>query len=211
MKGLILKDFYTTLSYGRTILFYLVIFGGFSIFTGNSSYASIMSVVLVMSITLSCFTYDEFYHWERYAAASPLSRRQIVAARYLFFLLLAAASVAVSLALMCLTRVFHPQFLIADAVAALLSAVFADITLFALVIPVIYKVGSQKARNFMILVFGLVFLLIIGLAYSPIPVFEHLGRIPLPILVPAGVLACTALIFLSFLASAAVFQKKELK
>ncbi len=211
MKGLLLNDLYTVRSYGRTLGLYFAVFGGISVITGNPSYAFTLAVVLVMTITLSCFTYDEFYHWERYAAAAPVSRRQIVAARYLLLLLLAAAGSILSLACIAVASLLSPQVDLPEAVVSLFAAVTVDTTLFSLSIPFLYKFGSQKGRGVMMFLFGLVFVLAVSLSYWK-KFFPALPQgIPLAILTAGGLILCVALFLGSFFVSVAVYSKKELR
>ena len=99
MTGLILKDFFTL---KKTLIYMVVVillFNGIYTTAGNSHFSDFFISVMVVSILISTMSYDEYYHWDRYAAILPVSRRQIVGAKYITAFLLFAAGSLLSLAL----------------------------------------------------------------------------------------------------------------
>lgn len=208
MKGLILKDFYTALSYARMLLLYVLFFGGVGLYTGNISFICTMVVVIAMTITLSSFTYDEFYHWERYAASAPVTRRQIVAAKYLFLFLLSGIFVLGATLFALVNSLLHPDVSILEGVISTLAVCLVSVTFLSLSIPMIYKFGSQKGRTFIMMFFGLAFV-------AALLVFNFSGAAPKEIsLVPvlaAGVGVCLLLILGSYLLAVRIYAQKELK
>lgn len=209
MKGLILKDFYTALSYVKILLFYVLIFGGIGLYTGNVSFICSMVVVMAMTITISSFTYDEFYHWERYAASAPVTRRQIVTAKYVFFFLLSGALILAAVLFILATALFHPSVSILEGVVSTLVGSLVSVTLLSLSIPMLYKFGSQKGRGFMMLFFGLGFvtvMLAVNFSGSASP-----EAFRLPVLASAAVGVCLLLILGSYLLAVRIYAKKELK
>lgn len=52
-----------------------------------------MISLLVVSLVISSFSYDDLAHWDSFAATLPVSRRKLVASKYLFLLLLGVLAV----------------------------------------------------------------------------------------------------------------------
>lgn len=88
MKGLILKDLYLWKRYARIYTLYLLVFGAVGAYSGMASFFVSMTSVILLTLPLSAWNYDQYNKWDRAALAGPVSRRQLVQAKYLLTLLL---------------------------------------------------------------------------------------------------------------------------
>ena len=92
MTGLLLKD---ALVLKKSLNTYLLLLAVYAVLTVTGlfsiSFVAAFLEVIAMMLPMSAFAFDEQAHWDRYAAALPLSRRDLVAARYLFTLLCCCA------------------------------------------------------------------------------------------------------------------------
>ncbi|MDE5605558.1 MAG: ABC-2 transporter permease [Eubacterium sp.] len=103
MKGLLIKDFKLTLKtgfiyYGISILFLLCeiinIFNDDNFVKVISVSAIVMSTVILSYITPLIMYADEKYGWDKYEKLLPISKKIIVAEKYIFpYLILAAYSI----------------------------------------------------------------------------------------------------------------------
>ena len=88
MTGLILKD---ALVLKKTLKTYLLLLAVYAVLAAvgvfSVSFVTAFLEVIALMLPMSAFAFDEQAHWDRYAAALPLSRRDIVMARYAFTLL----------------------------------------------------------------------------------------------------------------------------
>ena len=95
MTGLILKD---ALVLKKSLKSYLLLLAVYAVLTVTGlfsiSFVAAFLEVIAMMLPMSAFAFDEQAHWDRYAAALPLSRRDLVAARYLFTLLVLLCAAA---------------------------------------------------------------------------------------------------------------------
>ncbi len=217
MRGLLQKDLYVMLGQGRTYLvlvaFYLVLtlVGAF-----DASFFSGFIVLVMTMLPMSTFTYDDLARWPKFAAATPAGRRGVVQGKYLFALCTLAASVVALLVMdlvYCAVRGGFsqlPDILVAGAACAVVG-LFMDLIL----IPILFKFGSEKGRFVMMAVWVVIFLLFFGalnlLAERP----GGLSSLPVPRwllasapVIALGVLAVAAV--LSYSASLRIFSKKEL-
>lgn len=217
MKGLLLKEFYTMKRYRNTFLLYLLLFGGMAIFTGSIGMYSVMAVLFMTSIPLSSFNIDEACRWDKMAIASPISRRQIVASKYLLMLICALFSIISAVAVVGIGTLVRPEQM--DFLEGLIS-VAAGIgvmgTMMMILLPILFKVGAEKGRMMMALIFGGSFAVImigvmimevtgiIGRASTSVEntvVFTSLVVVPVIALIGA---------FISYRVSCAIYAKREL-
>lgn len=217
MKGLLLKDLYVMKGQSRTYLVLVVFYLALTLVgTFDASFFSGFIVLVMTMLPMSTFTYDDLARWPKFAAATPAGRRGVVQGKYLFALCTMGASLVVLLGmdlLWCLVRGQFgklPDLLLAGGTCAVMG-LFMNLIL----IPVLFKFGSEKGRFVMMAVWIAVFLLFFGalnliadrpggLAALPIPPWLVAS---LPV-IALGVLAVAAV--LSYSSSLRIFAKKEL-
>lgn len=149
MIGLFWKDLLVAKKTLRAYLLFLLLYlsmavaGMFSI-TFVTSFLS----VLVMLLPMSAFAYDEQARWDRYAMSMPLGRRAVVGARYLFSLVLALFASACGLLTCTLLFVLEKGDLVEN-LSTVLSSLGVGILLAAILLPLCYKMGPERARPYM--------------------------------------------------------------
>ena len=83
MKGLFVKDLLVLRRYIRTMaVFVLVYILVFTLIDSADVISGMVPLVLAM-MSMAAFSYDELAKWDRFALTMPVSRRQVVGARYL--------------------------------------------------------------------------------------------------------------------------------
>lgn len=213
MTGLILKDFYTM---KKTLIYLAVLMVLFTCIYStmmDSHFADVFLSVMVVSVLISTMSYDEFYHWDRYAAILPVSRRKIAGAKYLIALAIFGVgglfSVGVGAGAQLLQgKGYSPDDLSQTAVALLVGMIGA-----AVVLPCYYRFGVQKSRFVLLGFYGIPSLLLVAsLKFTP----GFWNDVPKADISPAGValgalaLAAAAM-GVSFLLSVRILERKELK
>lgn len=216
MRGLILKDLFILKRYSRFLVMYLVLFGGIFVAQGNATFGS-MIVVLLSSLTISTFTYDDHARWDQYVLSTPVGRKKVVLAKYLLALLLVALGLLAGVLLVLLGRLVNPgnqdlQGLVPLAsigVSALVGALAVSV-----IIPLVYRFGTEKSRLMMMLVYALPALAIGVVANFLLP--EQLrGAVrwieaSYQSLLVAIPLFCIAAIGFSYVLSVKIYAKKEI-
>lgn len=203
MKGLIINDIFSMKKLMKTMLVVFVAFGIAWAVMGQAETGAAIIGVLGVTYLLNLFSYDEFYHWENYVAVLPLSRKQVVLARYLSFGLTVVVFQLVSAVYLLITGSLDANG-ISTMVGVLLMQIYVGIVL----IPVSYKYGTQKGRFIYILLLGLPFLLVIA-ASGWISSLEQSSAFDLMGLLGIVVLGMLLLLFVSFRWSVAILSKKE--
>lgn len=149
MIGLFWKDLLvarkTILSYFLFMLLYcgMALMGMFNI-TFVTGFLSVM----VMMLPMTAFAYDEQARWDRYAMSMPLGRRAVVGARYLFSLMLALFAAACGLLTCAFLFIMEKGDPVED-LATILSCLGFGILIAAIILPLCYKMGPERARPYM--------------------------------------------------------------
>ncbi len=220
MTGLILKDFLVmkkTLSY---YLFLMLIYS-FLVFTGTFPYSIISGFAVMLGAMgpMSAFAYDEQARWDKFAAATPVGRKGMVTARYLFALiLLGAGGVIAALVSLGVTVFGKAQVDVWWEPLAVTAAVcLVGLLLDGVILPVIYKFGSEKSRVIGMIIFVTFFGGMALLSWlsekgglDPSALGGILTDLPPAVLVLAPAAIALLLFWLSYRISVGIYRKKEL-
>ena len=212
MTGLILKDFLVT---KKTLVYMLVVtalFGGVYTSMDTNYFLTFFLAIMMVSILLSAISYDEFYHWDRYAATLPLSRRQMVLAKYLWSYILFFAGTVFAVWLQLAAMYLKGQSVTLDDIAVMAVAPAIGLVGTAVVLPCSYKFGVQKSRLAMMVLYGVPsLLLVMALKFMP----DLFREVPAVEFSPGafvggfyGVMAVCQVV--SILISVRVMERKEL-
>lgn len=214
MTGLILKD---ALVLKKTLKTYLLLLAVYAVLAAvgifTLSFVTAFLEVIALMLPMSTFAFDEQAHWDRYAAALPLSRRDIVMARYGFTVLVLLVAAAFGAA-MCVVLSFSGDW---DAVWECGTSVAVTLLLGTLALsvamPLNYRLGPERARPALyvtlLLPVAALYVSFETNIWSANGSVTHLEDLPpLLILFPLIFLAVVALI-LSYCCSCAVMERKE--
>lgn len=154
MKGLLIKDLYGAENYKRSYLILLVFSVGYSLFTKDSgAYLVLMLGIMTMMAVYSSFSYDEYYHWDRFSMALPLKRSTIVASKYVFVMLAWLSTVVLAVIIAVIQLLVFKN---AEKFNAVLISGVGTTTAYVMgilmVIPLVFKLGMEKVRILGILI-----------------------------------------------------------
>ena len=219
MTGLLLKDLLCLRRQVKVYVIAVAVYGGMTLAGAwdVSFFAWFFTLVAAM-VPLSLFTLDAAAKWDVYALALPVGRAGIVAARYVFTLLTGLAGLVLSLAMGGILAALGRMTDWGSFVAVACAAAGAGLALNVVMLPVLYKVGPEKARIALLAVMGVFVLAVIlvvgGMERLGQPgllatLGERIGALPAPVLPAAGVLVLAALLLASYALSCGIFEKKE--
>ncbi len=211
MLGLIKKDLMILAMQSRVFALFFLGYAAMGFFMKDASMLAVLVLMVVATMPLTSTAYDEQAKWERYALTMPLRRSQLVASKYLLVLLLAAATTLLAGALAAGTAVVkgrNPlESLLTVVVSAPLSLLFVSILL-----PVVVKLGVEKARIAIMAVFmipALLVMLFFGFVQKPTEAFLA-SLVPLLPFIAAGFgIFMLALFAGSYLLSVRFAKQKE--
>lgn len=145
MKGLILKDFYVISKQMKFLLLLLVIF---TLLMGYTF--GVFALLYCALLPISTIAYDERAKWDKYAAAMPYSRKDIVLSKYLLGLMCMIGALVIIFIGTLVYGLFTDTVFTGESITQLLYMIisFFCITLIfmAINLPVIFKWGVEKGR-----------------------------------------------------------------
>ena len=157
MTGLVKKDLYLSLSMLKSYVLVAAVFAALTL-TGIydiSFFVTYLSVMCIM-IPVNLFAYDEQARWDKYAAALPSGRAGVVKARYLFTILICLGSLLFALLLQLIVALFtgaRGQARTDLLLSGLLPTAYGCF-MNAVLLPLLFKFGSQKGRIYLLLALG---------------------------------------------------------
>ncbi|HGM1168270.1 TPA: ABC-2 transporter permease [Clostridioides difficile] len=211
MKGLILKDLLNLKGNIKFILLFIIMFG-FMSSLGDGNVNNFIGVIIVLCTTMivSTFSYDDLNKLDSYVLTMPINRNDIVLSKYLTMLIFSFIGVLVSLIVSVTIGYFKNTLILNETL--LINALILSISVCfgSLILPLIYKFGTERARLLMILCFLvptlalLVFKSILENISSPISI-----EIILNTLVYSLPFVAILLFVISYFISSKIYSKKE--
>lgn len=147
MKGLLLKDWYLTIKYGKMQLIFAVVYGVIGAFLPEANAFVALPVMLIALLPHTIYAYDEREKWTDYVRSLPVTDAQYVTGKYLYgticlavyFALLAVANLAFR------TEGFTGQFMMFFVGGLLIPSIM---------MPFMFRFGTEKGRLAYLIVFG---------------------------------------------------------
>ena len=168
IKGLILKDLLQLKSYKRTLIVYILIFilTGFAQETtkGIGVMVAVMLTLGFGMFSMASFNYDEQAKSDGYFLTFPLTKRNILLAKYILVILSTIVGAIVGVLASILIIYFIDKQLpnINDILYTILGGIFGVGLIEAIQIPCVYKWGAEKGRIQMFIVAALIVVLALG-------------------------------------------------
>lgn len=156
MKGLLLKDWYQVRTNMKamylTVAFVLAIW---ALSTSSSyvfpvSYAAIFLGILPVNL----LTYDQNSGWIEYGWTLPVSKKTLVAEKYLIGLFCAAAAVVIGELFVTVIPLRTGTAPDKDVLSLLAGSVCAILLINGISLPLLYRFGAEKARMIYVLTFA---------------------------------------------------------
>ncbi len=152
LKGLIVKDLQTIKSYKSTVIYMVIIFVVCAFFNKEvTSFLPIFMPLCFEMLGISSFSYDNLAKTDKYILTFPLTKKEIVKARYIYILIITLLGTLLGFVLTVITQgiktsnMFDKEFL-CNIVATIIGSLSAILFLQAFQIPIMYKFGAEKGR-----------------------------------------------------------------
>ena len=198
MTGLLIKDFYNV---RKQILWYVLMifcFCALSVFMNNSSFGGTIGILVTVSILLTAFAYEEKDGWNKFVTASGMGKWTIVGEKYILGLIFAVLSDIAYLVAFILIKDYSDWL-------DFILPVFMQFVMFAVMLPVVFRFGTERGRVYMIAaMIVLIVLLIFALTLVP----EAWGITP-EIVAAVCVPVSVALLVASYFISVRIYDKKR--
>ena len=150
MKGLIFKDFVNIKSQLKLYIMFVAGFFVLGLVSGATEVLSALMPMLAVLIPITAVAYDDLSGWNGFALSMPVSRADLVTARYLF-----TEMIMVAMAVITCAEYIAVSRNIGEAVMTTVLLYAVSNLMFAVIMPIIMKFGVQKARAiFMVIAAG---------------------------------------------------------
>lgn len=166
---------------------------------------TMMISVLGLVSCFSSFSYDKQYRCDEYLAAMPVSRKQLVWSKYIFVLCLDLILAAAAFVLAAGYAVWAGEPLV-ELLAGVGSALVVTVLMQAILLPIVYIIGIDKAR-YVNIVIWMVPWVVIMLFRDRLPQIQKEQIIMMLKIIPV---IAVVLMVVSVCISVSVFRKKDL-
>lgn len=214
MNGLLYKDLLNLTPTLKYLVFMALIFCVVFIPLGNELPVYIILIMFGALLPTTAISFDTAARWDKYAVSLPVTRREIVAARYQLMVggicVTGIISLIIAVAMMILMPgegIFLPYF---SPLMLMVLFVACGLLLGSIALPLTLKFGVEKMRYIIMVIALTPVVVIFGMSF-----FADLSGITPtdPVLMPViiGVLlAVTAIfVYVSFRLSVRIYAKKE--
>lgn len=156
MKGLLLKDGYQTVSQMKTMYLTVAVVLVVWMFSTSDSYAFPISYAAIFLgvLPVNLLGYDQNSGWVEYSLTLPVSKKVLVAEKYLVGLLCAAASVVIGGLFVVVLSLRKGAALDGTALFFVWNGVNTILLMNGISLPLMYRFGAEKARMIYILTFA---------------------------------------------------------
>lgn len=203
MSGLLLKDIIGLRGYWRIVVPLVVIFSVAGVGTGELALITPSMLLLCAMMPLSAVAIDDQAKWDAYCCCLPLPRRVTVGSKYLLCLLMIGGALVLTAVLGLLISLRRAPDWAGIVLSTGTMACIATVMI-SIMIPLLYRFGTEKARLIMMGVFMVGMLAFIQMDWL-LDVLAGLEGVPLWLapIAAAGVLVASYFISLS------IYTKKE--
>lgn len=203
MIGLMLKDMISLKGFWRIVGILMLFFAGWSVYTGDATMMASICMMLCAMLPINAMAFDSQAKWDAYGCCLPLPRYMSVLAKYLMPIMLMVVALVVTSLVWLLTTLRGASSWI-DTLLYCLLAMHLSLLVGAVLLPMLYRFGVEKARLLMmVLIMGA--MLVITSGPYIMNALQALGSFPLWIF--------SALIFAlyagSFFLSKRIYEHKE--
>lgn len=202
MKALILKDLLCLRQQAKSVGLVLLVWLVLSVAMGNGQFFCALGVIYIIMLPMMTLSFDERSKWDSRALTMPVTRAQLVLSRYATSLL--AGLVLCALGAAVIAVVDGPE-----KAASSLGFYLAGALMLAVAMPLMLKLGVEKARILVALCYLVPFLALLlaeKLGVDVEQTFASLAGPNIALIAAAIVLAALAL---SILASLSIYRHKE--
>lgn len=202
MKAMIIKDMLCLRHQAKSVLLVLLVWLVISLTTASGLFFCALSSIYVIILPMATLSYDERAHWDSRALTMPVTRVQMVLGRYAVALLLGLGM----LALGAVVTLFTDG---AGGLPACLAFFMLGVFLLSLGMPIMLKLGVEKARILVALCYLLPFGLMLLAEQLGADVEGFLKGLAGAKAAATGAALVLLALCLSVLISIGIYRKKE--
>ena len=181
MTGLIFKDFINLKKNFRMYSIIIVIYALMSFFEKDSGFFGPILTMTFALLVLTTYSYDEAAKWDGYALTMPITRANIVQGKYALMLLLSVIGFLFSSLFTAILNIILEKENYLHGVQACGIGAILCFAYYCIAIPIITKMGVEKARFIFLAIYFIPFALVMmiskGLKSGELTIPEQLTKI----------------------------------
>lgn len=114
-----------------------------------------MIILLAGSMVLTTIAYDDLAKWDQYALSMPLSKKELVKGKYLFFIISSLAGFMIAFFVCSIFFTVGIQNNLMELVILCGVILECCIFIYGIILPLTFQYGVEKARIFLVVLFGI--------------------------------------------------------
>lgn len=211
MSGLLVKEYYTLRRYLKQYVILFVFFGAISFYLDSAIYFQAMVTMSICMLAFTGMSYDAAAGWDKFALTMPVSRKDVVRAKYVSCVIYGVIAVVLGTLFSVVIDKIHPM---QDSepiltVIMAMTLICMILVIYSILLPLMYKMGVEKARILMVAVIMVPIFSILGAAeYLPETLLSFIGQ-HVNLVAAVGVVLCILMYAASYYISVGIFSKKE--
>lgn len=213
MKGLLLKDLYNLKRIAKQYILITLFFAVWCVIMKNESMFTIMVTMSSAMMVLTSISYDEAAHFDKYALTLPISREDLVKSKYLLLLTLMGAGFGIGIGGGLLIRLFFTsEMTLSELFVSILVVGGMFLVVFSILLPIVFKLGVEKARMILMGIYMVIFLAVFGLITLMRGLEGELGPITdsmIYLLCGAGMILMLVVVAVTYFVSLRIIKKRE--
>lgn len=152
MIGLLLKDIlvnkkYLYITCGVT-LFYIF----YGLMLNNTNFFISFLMLFGVMFILSTFTYDDMVGWDMYALSMPTSKNKVILAKYILSIIFLLFSGIIAIAINIFAELINNSNMTKETLISIWAYIVFALLFNSIQIPLVVKLGADKARYAILLV-----------------------------------------------------------
>lgn len=155
MTGLILKDLLNLKKYMKQLGIVLIVFIFIAINLKSPSYVIFMMILITSMMIVTSMAYDESTKWDKYALTMPITKKDLAKSKYALLVILALSGGIISLILGFVISKVTGVSNYEEILLTSFGVTLASLVLFSILLPIIFKMGTEKARIIMLIIFAI--------------------------------------------------------
>lgn len=207
MKGLVIKDLLNLRKYLKTLFLFLILYSFISYSNGNTVLLMLVVSLLATMMVTTSMTEDESVQWNRFALATPISRKTLVNSKHLLLILLLILGIIPATGLAYIIMYIKGTLNLEEIGLTSYGALAISILYIGVSIPLIYKYGVEKMRFLTFIMVGIP--VVIGFILEAVSITLP-NREQLMILLKVSPILLVLLLLASSKISYNIYRKKDI-
>lgn len=164
MRGLIIKDVINLRKNIKIFGILIILYGGMSMMTEDTSFFGSIMTMLFAILTLSIYSYDDMAKWDAYALTMPITKDEVVQGKYFMMLSLTLIGAIVGGVFTIVINVIRHTTSIFNGFGVIGAGAAIVIFFYCIIMPFVTKLGVEKARLIFFMVYAIPFVVVMAIS-----------------------------------------------